>query len=258
MTKYIQITKASYANAWYKNRIGMLYPVVESTDTHYQIDLPYSKVHIYKSDCEEVALPTITEQPVCLDGDMGHLHTNKALRDLAHQVAQEYKASTGGNYWEFKEVFWNGCKAMEQVGKPNPAGAHLITTAQADTLVQAVKILEMRGEHSMAAMLRKDFPAVFAPAKTYRVGQRFAKENEVYMMCRTGVNQVCLICLEDGIYYNNPLDVTDDTNITQHEFNLVAGGNGERFTLLPDTTALEEFNDYDNFLPNALKGGRDV
>lgn len=69
--------------------------------------------------------------------------------------------------------------------------------------------------------------------KTYKIGQRFKKNKRYkYILAQTQPDKICLICLETGNRWNNPIKVNDSQKITAVEFKKIIGGNEKvKFTL---------------------------
>ena len=250
MTKYIQITKQDENNphVWYNRYVGNIYPVRDcphAPELNYRVaGTDYS---IGKSDCEEVALPAIHKTQAANPVDKGVPVEGKLAAEYINGIEMGYAECTAA-YQAYKAGF--------KAAKAELDGAHLITTAQADTLIQAVKILEMRGEQSMAAMLRKDFSAVFAPAKTYKIGQRFKYDWRTLVINQVSGNRVCINTTE-GHLFEGPFEVVNVHKITEGEMKDALGPCWGSMELI-EPTALEELNAHDSYLPNALKGGRHV
>jgi len=62
-------------------------------------------------------------------------------------------------------------------------------------------------------------PKVFGPCS---IGDRYKLEaggkTEKYILAHPNIGEVCLICLQDGIRWSNPIEVGDVMKITEKEF----------------------------------------
>lgn len=156
----------------------------------------------------------------------------------------------------------------EEVALPQiPDGAHLITTEQLtpelkEELPSACDLLMGRGYDNVARLLEKQFPAVFAPAKTYKSSDRFSREGSSATFRIIQDRNGCINLLNEAydlVCGLSPVQVQDVEAITAQEFSKLTAlldSSPEEFTLLPDSTALEEYNAQDSYLSEALKGGR--
>lgn len=66
--------------------------------------------------------------------------------------------------------------------------------------------------------------------KTYSIGQQFiprGTKEEIYILAETGRNkeEVCLVCLQDGLKWTVPVEVNAPYNITEREFAEITDGN---------------------------------
>ena len=60
---------------------------------------------------------------------------------------------------------------------------------------------------------------------TYKIGDRFHNEDwGECLLCRVQTNKVCLIGLEDGNRWTDPVKVDDTYRITEEEFSRISGG----------------------------------
>lgn len=59
----------------------------------------------------------------------------------------------------------------------------------------------------------------------YKIGDRFKNEDDFeYILCRVTENQVCLISLDYGNRWVDPVEVVDSRLLTEEEFSLISRG----------------------------------
>lgn len=63
------------------------------------------------------------------------------------------------------------------------------------------------------------------PVQKTQVGDVFVYNSHLYMICRCGYNEVILVALDDGNWWNDPHNVKEDMDITEDEFNEIIGRN---------------------------------
>jgi hypothetical protein len=62
-----------------------------------------------------------------------------------------------------------------------------------------------------------------APAKVIKIGQRYTKDNEEYILADVEGRRVTLICLEDGNRWTEPILVNRPSSISDDEFRAICG-----------------------------------
>ena len=71
-------------------------------------------------------------------------------------------------------------------------------------------------------------PKVFGPCS---IGDRYKLEaggkTEKYILAQPNIGKVCLICLQDGIRWSNPIEVWDVMKITEKEFASICSCSGK-------------------------------
>ena len=60
--------------------------------------------------------------------------------------------------------------------------------------------------------------------QTYSIGDKFRLCEEEYIIARFDDNKICLICLENGNRWRNPVEANEHSEITEEEFEAVTLG----------------------------------
>lgn len=68
--------------------------------------------------------------------------------------------------------------------------------------------------------------------KTYKRGDKFINDGEIYFINQCGANEVIMNC-NDGDWWSNSVIVSDIFNISENEFNLLCNKKPHLFTYLP-------------------------
>jgi hypothetical protein len=74
---------------------------------------------------------------------------------------------------------------------------------------------------------------------TYAIGQKFQNTGmfpEVYVLAQVAFKQVGLVSIESGNRWYDPVNVVDVTEITETEFEVIAGDTPEQFELITKET----------------------
>jgi hypothetical protein len=225
-TTYVKIT----GNLIYK---GLIYPVREHITDSLIWVIEGTNFEFLKSDCEpyEMQPETSLDQEIAEFREKVESSPNFTGR-TNHYLEGYLKAKS-----ESATAFDNGFKQAQRNLQAVPEGQHIIKTEQLQHIVTTLRDADI---HYLANTIVEWFPAVFVPAKTYKVGDRFTwpnKNNHVYRIIYMH-DYVIALLIEDSdcIAWGATHKVSNHKKITHEEMESLTSYRFGAFTLLPDST----------------------
>lgn len=217
MTQYVKITKASSSGFWYANEdlMDAIFQVKQCPDIPEDWAIVTSKLgrNILKEDCEPFQFAPLQE-------------TSETEDQIKQRVGKFY----------FNQGYDSGYKVGRAGSTPLQEDQHLITTDQLKKIHRRVGDVNLSSQITQQE-LEEWFPQVFAPAKTYKNGDRIivGRQELEHTVVVLHVNKPMFMLLDErGEIYNHTLDVKDPEAISEEEMKEYIGD--YEFTKLPDNT----------------------
>lgn len=241
--------QTQYVKIMHGSNQGKVVPVkLKQNETRlYTVDLKGCDYVIPVEDCEPIQQETKEEQNL----DTQYIK----ITDCSHDVDCWYYTLKGcilsyettDAHGDYVPVKGAGRYVSKEDCEPYQfpvlsEGLHAIqqlTKEQIERIISVESVLDDSDHYKwLAADLRKDFPLMFAPVRTYKIGDEFTWEAWPNLTYRLALfeGHLVLVCGNDKIWQGNMQKVQDSNAVTESELELLIGSHYKEFSNLPNTT----------------------